>query len=251
LIGLLAVFNATLPPAPQLSRSLVFEPPLLNAILSTVFLAFTSFVVSFIALRSYLKIGRPFLILIGSGALAWGSASLLAGWLTNISSGPNAAITISNTGALLASIFHVASGASNTKSPKLNSERIRKPIVITAYTGVLLFTGLYATGSLLGMTPQFFIAGSGQSLLRMVVLSLAAGLFGVSSILFARLNPRSKSGTLHWYFLSLALTGLGLASVFFGRAPGDPISWTGRIAMFLGGAYLLKAVFFAFREHHV
>ena len=38
-----------------------------------------------------------------------------------------------------------------------------------------------------------------------------------------------------------------IAAVFFGRAPGDPISWTGRAAMFLGGVYFLKAVRSSFK----
>jgi hypothetical protein len=83
----------------------------------------------------------------------------------------------------------------------------------------------------------------------MAVLGSAAALFAVSSILFARryFSSRSRSSTLYWYFLALGLTGVGVAAVFFGRAPGDPISWTGRTAMFLGGTYFLKAVHTAFK----
>ncbi len=244
-----AVFNIILPPSAQLSKGLALEPPFLNAILYTVFLAFTSFAVGYISFKSYMQNGWTFLVLMGSGALAWGSTSLLAGWLTNLPSGPNAAITISNTGALVASIFHTAS-ATWSKGPSPRKDpRIRRSVLILAYGSVLAFTTLFAIAALEGMTPLFFVPGVGQTPLRMTVLGTAAALFAVSSILFARryFSSGSRSSTLYWYFLALGLTGAGVAAVFFGRAPGDPISWTGRIAMFLGGTYFLKAVHTAFK----
>jgi len=245
------VFNIILPPPAQFSRGLAFEPPFLNAILYTVFLAFTSFMVGYISFKSYMQNGWMFLVLMGSGALAWGSTALLSGWLTNLPSGPNAAITISNTGALVASIFHTAS-ATWSKGPSLKKDpRIRRSILLFAYSGVLAFTALFAAAALEGLTPLFFVPGVGQTTLRMGVLGSAAALFAVSSIIFAKRyfssRSRSRSSTLYWYFLALGLTGVGLAAVFFGRAPGDPISWTGRTAMFLGGVYFLKAVHTAFK----
>ena len=246
-----AIFNIVLPPPAQFSKGLAFEPPFLNAILYTVFLAFTSFMVGHISFKSYMQNGWTFLVLMGSGALAWGSTALLSGWLTNLPSGPNAAITISNTGALVASIFHTAS-ATWSKGPSLKKDpRIRRSILLLAYGGVLAFTTLFAAAALEGLTPLFFVPGVGQTILRMGVLGSAAALFAVSSIIFAKRyfssRSRSRSSTLYWYFLALGLTGVGLAAVFFGRAPGDPISWTGRTAMFLGGVYFLKAVHTAFK----
>ncbi len=243
------VFNIILPPPAQFSKGLAFEPPFLNAILYTVFLAFTSFMVGYISFKSYMQNGWTFLVLMGSGALAWGSTSLLSGWLTNLASGPNAAITISNTGALVASIFHTAS-ATWSKGPWLKKDpRIRRSILVLTYGSVLAFTTLFTVAALEGITPMFFVPGVGQTPLRMAVLGTAAALFAISSILFARryFSSRLRSSTLYWYFLALGLTGVGLAAVFFGRAPGDPISWTGRAAMFLGGVYFLKAVHTAFK----
>jgi hypothetical protein len=209
--------------------------------------------VGYISFKSYMQNGWPFLVLLGSGGLAWGSTSLLSGWLTSLPSGPNPAITISNTGALVASIFHFVSSIwSRGPSPRTDV-KIRKSIIILAYGSVLGFTALYSILALEGMTPLFFVLGVGQTVLRMTVLGSAAALFAVSSILFATryFASRSRSRTLYWYFLALGLTGVGLAAVFFGRAPGDPISWTGRAAMFLGGTYFLKAVHTAFKGTNV
>ena len=147
-----AVFNLILPPPAQFNKGLAFEPPFLNAILYTIFLALTSFIVAYISFKSYIQNGLTFLVLLGSGALAWGSTSLLAGWLTNLPAGPNPAITISNTGALVASIFHIVSGAwSRTPSPQ-KSVKIRRSIIILAYGGVLSFTALYSIAALEGVT---------------------------------------------------------------------------------------------------
>ena len=248
-IASVVVFNIILPPPAQFSKGLAFEPPFLNAILYTVFLAFTSFMVGYISFKSYMQNGWTFLVLMGSGALAWGSTSLLSGWLTNLPSGPNAAITISNTGALVASLFHFAS-TTWSKGPSLKKDpRMRRSILVLAYGGVLTFTTLLTVAALEGLTPLFFVPGVGQTTLRMAVLGSAAALFLVSSILFARryFSSKSRSSTLYWYVLALGLTGVGIAAVFFGRAPGDPISWTGRTSMFLGGTYFLKAVHTAFK----
>ncbi len=252
LLGTLTVFDILLPPPGQLSKTLVFEPAYLSAILQTVFLAATSYAVAYISLKSYLQNGSTVLVLLGSGALAWGSASLLAPWLATLPGGPNPGITISNTGALLASILHMSSATLVTTgiSPS-NRQRLRKPLLIFSYLAVLAFTGIFAMASLEGLVPPFFVLGVGQTPLRAIVLGAGATLFATSSLLFGRLyfSSKSKSGVLYWYFLALGLTGLGLAAVFFGRAPGDPISWTGRAAMFLGGVYFLKAVLTTFRIH--
>lgn len=252
LLGALAVFDILLPPPGQLGKGLVFEPAYLNAVLQTLFLAITSYAVAYISLKSYLQNGSTILVLLGSGALAWGSASLIAPWVATLPSGPNPGITISNTGALLAAILHTSSATlvSTGASPN-NRQSLRKPLLVLSYGGVLAFTTIYAVASLEGLVPPFFILGVGQTLLRAVVLGTGATLFAISSLLFSRLyfSSSAKSGVLYWYFLALGLTGLGLAAVFFGRAPGDPISWTGRAAMFLGGVYFLKAVLTTFRIH--
>lgn len=228
-----------------------FEPPLLNSILYTVFISLTSFLVAYISLKGYLQTGSAILLLLGSAGLAWGSASLVGSWLGSLPAGPNVGITIVNTGALLASAFHVASGTltSNSTFPE-NRPRVRKSLSSIAYIGVLSFMAILTLTSLEGLVPPFFVPGVGQTPLRMAVLGSASALFAVSSLLFARLCFTSKSRILYWYFLGLGMTSVGLAAVFFGRAPGDPISWTGRAAQFLGGVYFLKAVLTTFRGVH-
>ncbi len=248
-IGLITVFDIILPPPAQLGSGLRFEPAYLNAILYTAFISLTSFLVAYISLKSYLQTGSIVLLLLGSAALALGSTSIVGTWLANLPGELNAGITIVNTGALCASIFHVASGSltSTSASPE-NRPRVRKPLSLVAYMGVLSFVTLVAVASLEGLVPPFFVLGVGQTPLRMAVVGSSAALFAVASFLFARLCFSSRSNILYWYFLALGMTSVGLLALFFGRAPGDPISWTGRAAQFLGGVYFLKAVLTTFRR---
>ncbi len=250
-IGLVTIFDLILPPPAQLSSGLRFEPAYLNATLYTFFVSLTSFLVAYISLKSYLQTGSIVLLLLGSASLALGSTSILGTWLANLPGGLNAGITIVNTGGLCASIFHLAGGSLTSTSASLeNGPRVRKPISLIAYAGVLSFATVFTIASLEGLVPLFFVLGVGQTPLRMAVVGSSAALFAVSSILFARLCFSSKSDTLYWYFLALGMTSVGTLAIFFGRAPGDPISWTGRAAQFLGGFYFLKAVLTAFRRPH-
>ena len=252
-IGLIAVFDIVLPGPAGFSRSLTFEPPFLNAVLGTIFIGFTSFAVAYLSYRSYRQNGWFFLVLLGCGALVWGSMSLLGVLLANYPTGPNLAITIQNTGGLVAAALHTVSGMW-TRGPSHKSDlKIHRSIVVISYTGVLGFTAIFSLLALAGMIPPFFVPGVGQTVLRMVVLSGAVGLFLSASFLFwIRFYASGlHSKTLYWYFLALGLTGVGLAAVFFLRASGDPMSWTGRIAVYLGGAYFLKAVHTAFKPSKV
>ncbi len=242
-IGLIAVFDIILPGPAQLGSGLRFEPAYLNAVLYTVFISLTSFLVAYISLKSYLQTGSIVLLLLGSAALAWGSTSIAGTWLANIPGGLNAGITIVNTGGLVASIFHATSGSLNsTSASPENGPKVRKSLSLFAYVGVLSFVAFFAVASLEALVPPFFVLGVGQTPLRMAVVGSSAALFAVSSFLFGRLCFSSRSKILYWYFLALGVTSVGLVAIFFGRAPGDPISWTGRIAQFLGGVYFLIAV---------
>lgn len=227
----------------RLGAGSTFDPAYLNAVLSTIFVSMTSWSVAYISLRSYLQNSSMTMLLLGCAGLAWGSTLFVGTWVPNFTGAVNMGITIANTGGLIASILHVASGAlTSTRSTAQVSRAPRKLLLGTAYGSVILVTAILTISTILGLTPAFYIPGSGQTLVRMTVLIAASSLFAVAAILFARIYSQSKSGTLYWYFMALALTAIGLVSVFFGRVPGDPISWTGRIAQFLGGVYFLKAV---------
>ena len=228
----------------------VFEPPLLLSILNTLFISVISFVVASISASNYLKSGSLNFLLLGCGVLAVGSGGLAAGWLIGPPGGPNVNVTIYDTGALLGAVFH-ATGAI-LASAGGTSEFIlalkRKPKVILAYLGVLVFVASLTIASLRGATPPYILQGIGPTPLGRAVLGTAVALFGFSSLLFMRLYSGSKEAFPYWYALALALIAVGLSAVFLQKAVGSPIGWAGRFAQFLGGIYLLIAVLTTYME---
>jgi hypothetical protein len=175
---------------------------------------------------------------------------MVAGWLLGPPGGPNVAVTISNSGALFASLFYIASATTTMSSSSSRDSKRRKPKSLLAYGGAVGFLTALTVFALLGVTPAFFVPGIGSTVLRQVVVAAGLFLFAVSSVLFMRLYHDSKSGILFWYSTALALTAIGFAAFYFGRTVGDPIAWTGRVATYLGGIYSLIAIWSAVQGSH-
>jgi hypothetical protein len=247
-VAVIAILDVTLPTS--VAASVAFNPLLVFAVLQTLLLFGTSVVVAYISLKSYLSGGSRTILLLGSGTLAWGFASMVAGWLLSPPGGPNVAVTISNSGALFASLFYLASATATMSSSSSRDSKRRKSKLLLAYGGAVGFLAALTMFALLGATPAFFVPGVGSTLLRQVVVAAGIFLFAASSILFMRLYYDSRSGILFWFSMALALTTIGFVAFYFGRTVGDPIAWTGRIATYLGGVYSLIAIWSAVRGSH-
>jgi len=242
IIGIIATLAA-------LDIRVVFEPPLLLAILNTVLISFIFSIVAYISAKSYLAGGSISILTLGCGVLAFGIANLVAGCLVGSPGGPGVSVTIHNTGALFGAVFHLVSAAliSMGLTPEGPSKG-GKLAVILAYLGVLFVMALLTIASLQGLIPPFFIQKVGATPLRQGVLGTAVLLFAISSLLCVRLYSRSKSDSLYWYSLALALIAIGLSAVFLQKAVGSPIGWAGRCAQYAGGMYLVIAVLTATRH---
>src|SRR5207253_3971713 len=118
------LFDVILPTS--VAASLAFNPLLVFATLQTLFLFGTSVVVAYISLKSYLSGGSRTILLLGSGTLAWGFASMVAAWLLGPPGGPNIGVTISNSGALFASLFYIASAATTIRASSSRDSKRRK-----------------------------------------------------------------------------------------------------------------------------
>ncbi len=247
-VALIAIFDVILPTS--VAASVAFNPLLVFAMLQTLFLFGTAVVVAYISLKSYLSGGSRTILLLGSGTLAWGFASMVAGWLLGPPGGPNIAVTISNSGALFASLFYIASAATTMRASSSRDSKRRKSKLLLAYGGAVGFLAALTAFAVLGATPAFFVPGVGSTVLRQVVVATGLFLFAATSILFMRLYIDSRSGILFWYSMALALTAIGLGAFYFGRTVGDPIAWTGRTATYLGGIYSLIAIWSAVRGSH-
>lgn len=218
-------------------------------VLQTVFIFATSTFVAYISLKSYLLAGSRVILLLGCGSLTWGLANLIGAFLFGPPGGTNVVVTLVSTGGLIASFFYIVSATSAITSATRDKSWLKAKMTI-GYSGVTVFMAALTLLAIIGLTPAFFVAGSGTTILRQIIVITGVSLFTLASIIFARMFYASRSGILFWYSMALALTATGIGASFFGRAAGDPIAWVSRIAVYLGGFYFLIAVQSAFHPTH-
>ncbi len=230
----------------------IFEPPFLMPVLNNIFLGLSSFCVCLLAARGYYRIGSLNLALLGSGALAFGLAGASAGWFIRLEQGVNTTVTIFNCGALLSGILHFSSAIADILElpPETDIGRRKRTLAIS-YAGVFLTVTLIVTATLADWTPVFYIQQVGPSLIRQFVLGSATVLLCFSGIYILTLYFKSRNDFFFWYALGLMLIAEGLLGVFFTRTFGGIIGWTGRCAQYLGGIYLLVAVFRMLAERSI
>ena len=120
-----------------------------------------------------------------------------------------------------------------------------------AYTVALGCVGLVTLSALAGWTPTFFVQGQGGTPLRHLVLGSATAMFVLTAVLLKGASRRPLSAFLYWYTLALGLIAVGLFGIMIESVHAGPLSWTGRTAQFLGGAYMLIAAIASVRESRV
>lgn len=247
-IVVVGVLNEILPT--HLGPEMVYNPTWLLLVLQTVFIFATSSLVAYISLRSYLLGGTRAILLLGCGSLTWGLANMIAAFLYGPPGGTNVVVTLVSSAGLLASFFYVTSAASTIAGTARDKSWLKARLAIS-YSSVIAFFAALTVLAIAGLTPAFFVAGSGTTMVRQFVVITGVSLFTVASIIFARRFYVSKSGILFWYSMALALTATGIGASFFGRAVGDPIAWASRIAIYLGGIYFLITVWNAFHPSRI
>ena len=240
-IGLVAVCRA------YLTCTAVFEPPLLLPLLNTLFLACVPLGIAYFAGRIYLATGSLNILLIGCALLVFGVGNLVAGWGVGLA-GPNRAVTIHNIASLAASILYVMAALAMADRSAEKTSRRRKTRLFFAYACILLFVVFLSAASFLRMTPAFFVAGKGPTLLREVVLSVAVILHVLSALFAIRLYWQRRAVFLYWLGLALLLTATGLAAIAMQTAVGSLIGWVGRVSQYLGAVYFFVAARVMVRE---
>gem|GEM_PF-7023632 len=230
-------------------RGHVFEGPFLLPILNFLFLGLISFGVSWLAAKSYLKSGSLSVIMLGSGALAFGIIGISAGWFIYLPDGVNIAVTIFNCGALLYGILNFLSSIAHIgEFPPKADPKSRMRDLGVGYCAVIVVIGAITSASLAGWTPVFFVQSLGPTLIRQFVIGAAIMLLLISGAYLLSIHHKSKSDFSFWYALGLVLIAEGLLGVSLARSVGGIIGWTGRLAQYAGGIFLLMAVLSSLRE---
>ncbi len=219
-----------------------FGPPLLFQVLSTIFSTGCGLIIAYFAIRTFILTSTWRILFLGGGALAWGIASLLAGWL--LTGSFNLAVTVSNFGVLLAATLHLL-GAIQNSNENIEANEPKKlssgAIAVLFCSGITAFFILISIAASNGLFPAFYVSGEGYTLIRYIFSAFYVVFLIVAAALYARLYVFSKSDFVYWYSLGLAMIALGLVAGFLGT-PGDPLNWLGRIAQYTGSIYFVVAV---------
>jgi PAS domain S-box-containing protein len=189
------------------------------------------------------------LFFIGCGMVAFGFSSFIAGLLIGLPGGTNLTPTVHNTGAFLGAVLLVTAAAlSLQKAPQYKLAVRRRLYLGSCYLVVIILISLFAFAAYRGVVPLYFVQGTGPTILRQCVLGAAAFLFAVSSVIFFRVYRRPHAEFTYWFSIALVLIAIGLSAIFFQKTVGGPIGWTGRMAQYLGCAYLLVGIVAMYRK---
>ncbi|RPI39931.1 MAG: PAS domain S-box protein [Methanoregulaceae archaeon] len=220
----------------------VFEPPLLLAVMNTLFLGIIPVYIAFVAYRTSRINGSFAVLLLGSGMLVFGLGAIAAGWLNGLPNGSNITPTIHNVSVLIGSAFFLASVLLAVVGEVPSTKKAVQSVTIVAYGGAVVFEVLLIFSAILGLLPPFFVPGTGPSVLRQVILSNAAEIYALAAILFFYLYGKKRDDFFFWFSLSFGLVATGLLAVLVQPAVGSMVGWAGRIAQYLGACFALVAI---------
>jgi PAS domain S-box-containing protein len=213
--------------------------PLLVAF-NTLFVSATCMAVAYSAGFSVLRQGSLAVLLLGVGSVILALGFLFAGPLL---SEPDALVTVHNTAVMLAGIMFAASGALALSRGDVRA--VSRPVLLLAatYAGSAALVVLLAVLALNDVTPTF-LASSGYTTARVAVLVIAVLAFLAAAVFYGLLYRRQVSRFVVFAAGAFAYFCLGLGViVLFESELGSPISWVGRAAQWMGGVYLLAAVY--------
>jgi PAS domain S-box-containing protein len=196
----------------------------------------------YLAGRIFLMTGAIGPLLLGCGVTIWGSTSLVA--TTFLTENPNLGVTISNLGAWLSALCHLAGVLLS-----LRSKRTLHSVGLwlgASYVLALGVVGLITLATLSGWLPIFFVPGQGGTLVRQVVLGSAIAMFLLAVFLLWQ-NNRSSPTFAYWYALALLLIAVGLCGLMISSRLNSALDWTCRTAQYLGGIYMIIATLSARR----
>jgi PAS domain S-box-containing protein len=206
-------------------------------LLNFVFTTLGSVSVAFLVGRSFLTRGEPSLLMLGCGALVWGTTGLASTAVGG--SDINDHVTIHNLGLCLAATCHLSAALFAIRPrPSLTTPGFWLPV---GYGGGMAGLALVTVIGSTDWMPTFFIQGRGGTPLRQLVVGSTVGMFVLAAIVLRVINRRSISRFLHWYTLGLMLTATGLAAVMIQSHFGSTLSWVARSTQYLAGVYLLVA----------
>lgn len=222
----------------------VYEAPRLLFLGHFLFGTMTSSVIVYLVGGNFLARGTPGLLLLTCGVAFWGLAGTTATLVAP--HGLNASLTVHNLCIWCAGFCHLLGVVF---APGIRSPLVRRGWWLFAGAGLTLgVIAFICLSTVAGLTPVFFIQGTGGTFVRHLVLGTACGMFLLSAIVLRLTHPPTRSAFTHWYELALFLMATALFGLMVQSVQGSALGWTARGTQWVAGIYLVMAAIAASRE---
>lgn len=220
-----------------------FRSPSLLFILHIVFISSVCLFISFVAARSFLRMGRASLLLVGCGLLMFGIGSFESGLVSGWPDGANDSEGIFGTAVFVGSLFHIAGAGLAAGQSHLERPRPRRVFqALVPYFAALALAMALLVAIRNGFFPVFFVQGTGSTLLRQTMLGVSVVFFAGSALAFYSYYSRSRAEFAYWYALALALITVGLLADSLISAVWSAAYWLAYAVLDLAGIYMLVAI---------
>ena len=227
------------------------EAPYLLTGLNLSLISLVSVWTTIVAARAFLCSARPWLLLLGCGAMFWGASGFAsigaaASGATGMVIDTNHLVTVHNTCAWLSATCYLAGAAFCLQWSDLCLRSPRLWLAGATAT-VLAAVAFVVWGTLSGWMPIFFTVGQGASAVRQFVLTSAIVMFVLAAAMFHEGSRNMRSAFISLHIYALLLLSVGLFGLMLQASVGSALGWLARFTQYLGGAYMLLAVFAAGR----
>ncbi|HEY98255.1 MAG TPA: hypothetical protein G4O16_08785 [Dehalococcoidia bacterium] len=211
-----------------------------TAVINTIFISVVAVFIIYFATKNYLRSSSPETLALGGGALAFGFAIILYGWLPN--SDLNTRYTEYDSGVFIASAIYLTGAILSINSQNTPIQKIGLNILsITAiYIGIVLIisilTWLAYKDIITFLTHTFSVHFSARD----IVQGIAAVFCVSAALIYLKKYRELRHDIYFWYSLGLILFAAGV--IFISRGPLEGrIAWLGRAAEYVSYFYFLIA----------
>lgn len=222
----------------------VFDPAWLLFTLNIALATVPAAIVIYLVGRAFYATGRPEMILLGCGVALWGVGTGLCAPLSQ--GDANVMVTVHNLSAWFAALCHLIGIIVADRRPR--AKAVRGWWVLGAWAVTFGVLGASSLAAVARWTPLFFVQGEGGTLIRTLVLASAALMFLLSALALHIGQRRQRTAFNRWYAHGLVLIAFGFFGLIHQTAHGTPLSWVGRVTLWIGGWYFAAAAWSAARE---
>ncbi|ACL16035.1 PAS domain S-box protein [Methanosphaerula palustris] len=222
-------------------RTAVFAQPLLLLLLNSIFLGLIPLYVAYVSVLSFQRSGLVNILMMGAGMLFLGLGAIATGLVGLLPDSSNMSITIFNLSAGISAFLQFAGALIALVGWTFRPAGRRTVIAATVYGVVVTGSAGFMLAALLGLTPTFFVPGSGSTILRDFVLAGGIEFLLLASGLFFVLFRKRDEDFFFWYSIGMAMIGLGLLAATIIMVFDGPLNWAARIGEYLGACFILVA----------